>query len=138
MNKKNNGNDCTRLGLPSDLPNAKGSLCERLFEWFAQVLNRKSVKEEVNTTCYATSSKLTAYTSYIPETFIVEKDDIYLAIEAIESGLENTHDCLIEHDSDSGRATTQDKLFAKALEKEIEIMNSALQKLKAYPKSKNE
>lgn len=68
---------------------------------------------------------------YIPELWTVEKDVICAAIYAVEIGLENTQDILIENDINLGRTTRKNRQNANRLEREIEQMKATLEKLRS-------
>lgn len=68
---------------------------------------------------------------YIPEIWSVEKDVIYAAILAVESGLEYARECLTAHDSALGRTTHKNKMWAETMEKDIRHMERTLAMLRA-------
>lgn len=63
---------------------------------------------------------------YSPETITTTKDNIYLAIESIKSGLEFAKELLAEHDVNLGRQTVKNRRWAEYIEAEIEKMNNCL------------
>ena len=72
-----------------------------------------------------------ALDGYIPEIWRVEKDVIYAAIPAVESGLEYARECLTTHDSALGRTTHKNKTWAEAMERDIRHMERTLAMLRA-------
>ena len=72
-----------------------------------------------------------ALDGYIPEVWRVEKDVIYAAIPAVESGLEYARECLITHDSALGRTTYKNKTWAETMERDIRHMERTLAMLRA-------
>lgn len=69
--------------------------------------------------------------SYVPEVWNVEKDVIYAAILAVESGLEYARECLATHDSALGRTTHKNKTWAETIESDIRHMERTLAMLRA-------
>ena len=53
-----------------------------------------------------------------------------LAITALESGLEYARECLTVHESNLGRTTLKNKLWAERMESDIRQMEKALKLLK--------
>lgn len=76
------------------------------------------------------SSSVLLAVEYQPETWAMLKDTIYAARTALEAGLENTQELLIEHDASLGRTTRKNRFTAERLESEIRAMKSALEKLR--------
>ena len=69
--------------------------------------------------------------TYQPEIWRVEKDTIYAAIPAVESGLEYARECLAHHESALGRTTLKNKTWAETMEKHIRHMERTLEMLRA-------
>ena len=69
--------------------------------------------------------------TYQPEIWRVEKDTIYAAIRAVESGLEYARECLAQHDAALGRNTLKNKTWAETMEKDIRHMERTLGMLRA-------
>ncbi|NCA94154.1 MAG: hypothetical protein EOM84_03135 [Sphingobacteriia bacterium] len=63
---------------------------------------------------------------YQPEMWTIAKDHIYAAISAIQIGLENTEELLVDHEEKVGRTTRKNRLEAERLEKELDQMKSTL------------
>lgn len=72
-----------------------------------------------------------AIDGYIPEVWSVQKDVIYAAIPAVESGLEYARECLTAHDSALGRTTHKNRTWAETMEKDIRHMERTLEMLRA-------
>lgn len=70
-------------------------------------------------------------TYYQPEIWQVEKDVIYAAIPAVESGLEYAKELLATHDRDLGRTTLKNKTWAETIEADIRHMTRTLEMLRA-------
>jgi hypothetical protein len=70
------------------------------------------------------------FTEYQPELWTVQKDDIYAAIHALDAGLEHTKSALIEHEVNYGRMTLKNRLWAEQIEKDIEVIELALERLR--------
>lgn len=70
------------------------------------------------------------FVEYQPTYCAVEKQLLHDCIQALESGLENTQHCLIEHDSSLGRATIKNESTARLYEKEIRIAEKCLKGLR--------
>jgi hypothetical protein len=68
---------------------------------------------------------------YQPEIWHVEKDTIYAATNAVESGLEYARECLAQHEMILGRTTLKNKTWAETMEKDIRHMERTLQTLQA-------
>ena len=72
---------------------------------------------------------------YIPEIWSVEKDTIYAAIPAVESGLAYARECLVQHEKDTIYAvkpvTLKNKTWAERMEKDICHMERTLEMLRA-------
>lgn len=77
------------------------------------------------------SSALLGPLTYQPEIWPVEKDTIYAAIPAVESGLEYARECLATHESALGRTTLKNKTWAETMEKDIRHMERTLEMLRA-------
>ena len=88
---------------------------------------------ESPTTCGAAvrSSDLLGPLTYQPEIWRVEKDTIYAAIPAVESGLEYARECLAHHETALGRTTLKNKTWAETMEKDIRHMERTLEMLRA-------
>ena len=69
--------------------------------------------------------------TYQPEIWRVEKDTIYAAIPAVESGLEYARECLAQHETALGRTTLKNKTWAETMEKDIRHMERTLEMLRA-------
>ena len=69
--------------------------------------------------------------AYVPEIWRVEKDTIYAAIPAVESGLEYARECLATHEISLGRTTLKNKTWAETMEKDIRHMKRTLEMLRA-------
>ena len=69
--------------------------------------------------------------TYLPEIWRVEKDVIYAAIPAVESGLEYARECLAQHDAALGRTTLKNKTWAEKMEADIRHMERTLELLRA-------
>lgn len=69
--------------------------------------------------------------TYQPEIWRVEKDTIYAAIPAVESGLEYARECLATHETNLGRTTLKNKTWAETMEKDIRHMERTLEMLRA-------
>lgn len=69
--------------------------------------------------------------AYVPEIWSVEKDTIYAAIPAVESGLEYACECLATHETNLGRTTLKNKTWAETMEKDIRHMERTLEMLRA-------
>ena len=69
--------------------------------------------------------------AYVPEIWRVEKDTIYAAIPAVESGLEYARECLATHETNLGRTTLKNKTWAETMEKDIRHMERTLEMLRA-------
>lgn len=69
--------------------------------------------------------------SYQPEIWHVEKDTIYAAIPAVESGLEYARECLAVHEANLGRTTHKNKTWAETMENDIRHMERTLELLRA-------
>lgn len=67
---------------------------------------------------------------YIPEEITILKDHVYFAIPALEVGLENTRELLVDHDERYGRSTRKNRLIAERLENEVSQIEDALNNLK--------
>jgi hypothetical protein len=72
--------------------------------------------------------------TYQPEYWSIDKSDIYSAIYCLENGLEYARECLTTHETNLGRTTLKNKIWAQRMEKDIEGMNIILANLKGYPK----
>jgi hypothetical protein len=68
--------------------------------------------------------------TYQPECWLVQKDTIYAAYDALKTGLENTQELLCLHDQNLGRTTKSNRMTAEQLEFEIENMKTIIEKLK--------
>ncbi len=77
------------------------------------------------------SSDLLGPLTYQPEIWRVEKDTIYAAITAVESGLEYARECLAQHENALGRTTLKNKTWAETMEKDIRHMERTLEMLRA-------
>jgi len=69
--------------------------------------------------------------AYVPEIWRVEKDTIYAALPAVESGLEYARECLAQHENALGRTTLKNKTWAETMEKDIRHMERTLEMLRA-------
>ena len=69
-------------------------------------------------------------TEYQPELWTVKKDDIYAVIHALDTGLEHTKSALADHEVNYGRVTRKDRLWAEQIEKDIEVIELALESLR--------
>jgi len=67
---------------------------------------------------------------YQPECWAMKKDTIYSARHALEAGLENTQELLVDHDVMLGRTTRSNRYTAERLEGEIREMKCAIEALK--------
>jgi len=63
----------------------------------------------------------------------VPKDAVYTAIAAVQVGLEYAQMCLMEHDSNLGRAALKNRSWALTMENDIRQMQGALTVLKSLP-----
>jgi len=68
---------------------------------------------------------------YQPEIWPVAKDVIYAAIPAVEAGLDYARECLLTHDTSSGRTTLKNKTWAEHIEDDMRNMQVALSMLRA-------
>lgn len=66
---------------------------------------------------------------YQPECWAMKKDTICAARAALEAGLENTQELLIEHDASLGRTTRKNRFTAERLESEIHDIRRAISSL---------
>jgi hypothetical protein len=78
-----------------------------------------------------TESQIRTTAKYQPEIWRVEKDTIYAAIPAVESGLEYARECLAQHETALGRTTLKNKTWAETMEKDIRHMERTLEMLRA-------
>jgi hypothetical protein len=69
--------------------------------------------------------------TFQPEIWTVEKNVIYAAISAVESGLEYARLSLAEHDTALGRTTKKNKTWAETIEQDIRHMDNTLKMLRA-------
>lgn len=74
---------------------------------------------------------MTGSSSYVAEVWGVEKDVIYAAIRAVDSGLEYARECLATHEVSLGRTTLKNKTWAETMEKDIRHMARTLEILRA-------
>ena len=65
-------------------------------------------------------------TEYQRESWLMLKDSVYAAQEAIRTGIENTQELLADHDVRLGRTTRSNRHTAERLEGEIRQMQAAL------------
>ena len=72
------------------------------------------------------------FQEYQPELWTVKKDDIYAAIHAVQNGLEYARECLTTHESNLGRTTLKNKLWAERMEDDIRQMERLLANLRLY------
>jgi len=72
------------------------------------------------------------FQGYQPELWTVKKDDIYAAIHAVQNGLEYARECLTTHESNLGRTTLKNKLWAETMEDDIRHMERLLANLRLY------
>jgi hypothetical protein len=70
------------------------------------------------------------FQGYIPETITITKCLIEDSVNVIESGIQNTHALLIEHDSNLGRTTLKDRAWAAVLENDIHYMKEIASQLR--------
>jgi hypothetical protein len=70
------------------------------------------------------------FQSYAPEMRTVQKDALYAAITAIESGLDHARDNLAQHEAAFGRSRPRHKREAEFIEAEIAQMEAALARLR--------
>ena len=87
-------------------------------------------KQDINAEAVRSSALLGPLT-YQPEIWRVEKDAIYAAIPAVESGLEYARECLAQHETALGRTTLKNKTWAETMEKDIRHMERTLEMLRA-------
>lgn len=71
-----------------------------------------------------TNKTITA-TEFSPEFWEMDKSAIYNARTAIEVGIENTEELLLDHEVNYGRTTRGNRMTAERLEAEIRQMKSA-------------
>lgn len=71
--------------------------------------------------------------SYQPEMWTVRKDHIYMAIAAVDAGLDHAREVLTVHDSNLGRTTKKNLSWARILEADIRQMEECLRVLRALP-----
>jgi len=69
---------------------------------------------------------------YQPEMWTVRKDNIYAVIYALEAGLANTQDALTRHESELGRTTRKNEMWAKQLERDIDAIRLSIARLRKY------
>lgn len=76
------------------------------------------------------ASDLFGHSAYVPEIWPVQKDAIYAAIPAVESGLEYARECLANHEASLGRTTHKNKTWAETMENDIRHMERTLKMLR--------
>ena len=93
---------------------------------------RHKAERDVPVTPPTTLQSLPAeMTTYQPEMWNVRKDYIYMAIAALDAGLEHTRETLTVHDRDVGRTTKKNLSWARILEADIRQMEECLNALRA-------
>lgn len=68
---------------------------------------------------------------YQPEIWSIKKDLIIKTIAALELGLENTQEVLIDHDTRLGRDWAKNKVWAEILEGQIKDIQDCIKELKS-------
>ena len=94
--------------------------------------NQPAPHAEVNDGGCSSLAAGSALTEYQPEMWTVQKDDIYMAIDALEAGLEHARENLTRHDADLGRTTRKNEMWAKTLERDIDLMIRMIDRLRKY------
>ena len=70
------------------------------------------------------------YQNYQPKTKILLKDYIYSITDCIENGLEYARECAAVHETNLGRTTLKNRLWAERMEDDIRKMEQLLKELK--------
>lgn len=70
--------------------------------------------------------------TYRPEMWTVAKDDIYHALDALKAGLDHARENLTRHDSELGRTTRKNEMWAKQIERDIKGMELVIDRLRRY------
>lgn len=70
------------------------------------------------------------FTGIQPTLVSINEEILRSALTAISSGIENTRQCLAEHDSTLGRTIKKNKLWAETLERDIEQMEAAAKRIR--------
>jgi hypothetical protein len=94
-------------------------------------MNKNPSTESETPAAVAGAAPCSAIDGYIPEVWSVQKDVIYAATHAVESGLEYVRECLDAHDAALGRTTRKNKVWAETMENDIRHMERTLAMLKA-------
>jgi hypothetical protein len=82
------------------------------------------------------SKLLESLIEYQPEMLLVKKDDILAAIRAMEAGLGFSYEVLNRHDTDLGRTTRKNRLWAETIEQDIRLMEATIKTFREYLKTR--
>jgi len=74
---------------------------------------------------------------YKPELWTFKKEEACAAIRAIHNGLEYARECLITHETNFGRTTIKNRVWAERMEEDIRRMEHALAPFCAIAKARN-
>lgn len=69
---------------------------------------------------------------YEPERWTILKDDVYAAIESLSDAVEYAREVLDTHETNLGRSTLKNRLWAERIERDIAKMGALRERLRKY------